>query len=214
VREHHQLNLELLIMNGIALGESTSRRILRQIVSLLSFMRAHNIGHFDLQPLNLLVTRGRWEIKLTDWGSFRQFTKKSTYSNGALDQDSCTIYTAPEIYNNCKFDLAAESWSLGVILFGLITGTVLFSSRSGRDPVYSAMTQDNFKVFRRSLEENTSYSLTRGAKSIIFSLVRYNPDLRLDIVDVKDSNYYAGTIPSDEKYKSAMRIAFSRFLRH
>merc|ERR1719285_445336 len=107
VREHHQLNLELLVMNGIALKGLISRSILHQIVSLLSFLRDYHIGHFDLQPMNLLVKPDTWQIKLTDWGSFKQFSKKSTHSDGTLDLDYFTIYTAPEIYNNCPSGLAA-----------------------------------------------------------------------------------------------------------
>jgi len=211
VREHHQLNLELLIDNGISLGESVSRRILHQIVSLLCFLRAKQIGHFDLQPLNILVTRDKWQIKLTDWGSFKQFATHSKHCDRRLDRDYHSIYTAPEIYNNYEYGLVAESWSLGVILFGLITGTVLFSSRK-RDATYKALKKDNFKAFSRSLDDK-SWPLTVMAKSFVFSLVRYKADDRLDIPRIKNRKYYTEILPSDGDYKLAMESAFDHFLK-
>jgi len=212
VREHHRLNLELLVTNGIALGESVSRLILHQIVSLLCFLRVKQIGHFDVQPLNLLVTRDKWRIKLTDWGSFKQFTTQSTHRDGALELDFRSIYSAPEIYNNDEYGLTAESWSLGVILFGLITGTELFLSRK-RDAVYNALKKGSYKAFCRSLDDKMSWPLTGTTKAFIFSLVRYNADDRLDILNVKNCKYYTGMLPSDEEYKLAMEIAFDQFLR-
>jgi len=214
VREHHRLNLELLVTNGIALGENVSRKILHEIVSLLCFLRAKQIGHFDLRPSNLLVTHDGWQIKLTDWGSFKQFTKQSTHSKSALDIDHRSIYTAPEIYNHGEYSLIAESWSLGVILFGLITGTVLFSCRNECDIVFKAMKEDNFLDFSRSLDDRISWSLSSVTKSFIFNLVRYNAGDRLDIKNFVNNKYYRGIIPSDVEYTSAMEIAFHEFLKH
>jgi len=214
VREHHRLNLELLVTNSIALGENVSRLILHQIVSLLAFLREKQIGHFGLRPSNLLVTHDRWQIKLTDWSSFKQFTKQSTHSKKSLDINHRSIYTAPEIYNHGEYALIAESWSLGVILFGLITGTVLFSSRKDCDIVYKAMREDNFIDFSKSLDDKISWSLPNVTKSFIFNLVRYNPGDRLDIKNFVHSKFYRGIIPSDVEYKSAMEIAFHVFLKH
>jgi hypothetical protein len=215
VREHHQLNLELLVSNNIPLGEVISRRILQQIVSLLCFFRAKEIGHFDLQPANFLVKRDKWQIKLTEWSSFKQFTQKSTESEGAEELNYRGIYTAPEIYNNLEYGLVADSWSLGVVLFGLITGTVLFSSRNSSDSVYNALKQDSFNAFCNSLEEkHLSWPLLGITKTVIFSLVRYNANARLDILNVEDLSYYNGILPSDEEYASAMENAFQQCYRH
>jgi len=213
VREHHPLNLELLLRNGIGLGERVSRLIFHQIVSLLCSLRLKKIGHFDLRPVNILVKSDNWHIKLTDWGSFTQFTTQSTHSDGALDLEHLGIYAAPEIYNNWGYGLVAESWSLGVILFGLITGAVMFSDRNKGDTVYNALKDDNFKDFCRSLDDNLSWSLMIITKSIIFNLVRYNADDRLDIKNVRDYKYYAGGLPSDKEYRSAMGRAFQPFLK-
>jgi len=210
VREHHQLNLELLVNNNVSLGEVISRRILHQIVSLLSFFRAKKIGHFDLRPVNFLVESEKWDIRLTEWSSFKQFTQKSTESEGAEELDYRGIYTAPEIYNNQEYGLVADSWSLGVVLFGLITGKVLFSSRNKFDPVYSALKQDSFNAFCESLKERVSCSLMGTTESVIFNLVKYKASERLDIVDVKDHIYYDGVLPTDEEYTSAMSIAFEQ----
>jgi len=214
VREHHPFNLELLLRNGIGLGERVSRLIFHQIVSLLCSLRLKKIGHFDLRPVNILVKSDNWHIKLTDWGSFTQFTTQSTHRDGAVDLEHLGIYAAPEIVNNWGYGLVAESWSLGVILFGLITGAVMFSSRNRGDAVYNALKDDNFKAFCRSLDDKMPWSLMTITKSMIFNLVRYNPDDRLDIMNVRDYKYYSGGLPSNKEYRSAMGRAFQPFLKH
>lgn len=212
VREHHPLNLWLLIKNGIALGENISRSVLHQLVSLLRFLRSIKIGHFDLQPCNLLVKNDDWQIKVTDWSSFKMFKHQSTFSDGQLNIDNRGMWMAPEIYNCSKYGLAADSWSLGVVLFGLITGTLLFSSRSESDTAYNAMKRDNYNDFCESMEENTSSSLMDITKTLIFSLVKYNAEERLDIEKIEDYKYYTEALPTAEQYTSAMESAFAQIL--
>jgi len=213
VREHYPLNLELLVSKGIGLGECISRHILHQIVSLLCFLRTKKIGHFDLRPVNILFTPDEWQVKITDWGSFKQFTTQSTRLNRSSELVHRGVYTAPEMYNNWKYGLAADSWSLGVILFGIITGNVIFSSTNASDLTYKALREDNFKAFGKSLDEKLSWSLAIVSKSFIFNLVRYNADDRLNLQNAKDYKYYSGILPSEAEYTATMSRAFQQCLR-
>lgn len=179
-------------------------------MSLLSFLRTKKIGHFDLRPVNILFKPDEWQIKITDWGYFKQFTTQATRLNASSDLYHRSVYTAPEMYNNWKYGLAADSWSLGVILSGIITGNVLFSCRNARDSTYDALREDNFNAFCRSLDEKMSWSLAIVTKSLIFNLVRYNPDDRLNIKDVKECEYYSGVLPSEAEYTSTVSRAFEQ----
>jgi serine/threonine protein kinase len=209
VREHHSLDLGQLTENRIALGEDISRRILHQLVSLLCFLRQWKVGHFDLQPKNLLVQKKGWIIKVAGWSNYRQFTKKFRYNDAYNHNENKSCYMAPELLERREYGLAADSWSVGAVLCNLITGYLPFADRRHASSAYNALKENNSEVFWSVNSERTK-GLMASTKSIIFNLLKFNAKDRLDIEDVKKEKYFQGRIQSDSEFSSGMKENFDQ----
>ncbi|XP_026665455.1 serine/threonine-protein kinase GRIK2-like isoform X2 [Phoenix dactylifera] len=105
------------------LGESTSRRYLRDIVAGLMYLHSHNIVHGDIKPDNLLVTRNG-KVKIGDFSVSQVFED----DNDVLRRSPGTpVFTAPE----CCLGLthhgkAADTWAVGVTLYCMVLGQYPF----------------------------------------------------------------------------------------
>ena len=100
------------------------RRIVFQVTQGLKFMRTKKVIHCDLKPENIIFTDEKYRnIKLIDFGASCQ-----DYASGFFYVQS-RYYRAPEIVLGRKYDAAVDMWSLGCIIYELITGRPLFPAR-------------------------------------------------------------------------------------
>jgi SNF related kinase len=105
------------------LSESKARDYFKQIVRAIKYCHDLHVVHRDLKPENVVFFERTGEVKLTDFGFSNVFVpgKKLNTSCGSL------AYSAPEILLGDSYDApAVDVWSLGVILFMLVTGRAPF----------------------------------------------------------------------------------------
>jgi predicted Ser/Thr protein kinase len=99
-----------------------------QIGEALQIVHAAHIVHRDLKPSNLMLTNDN-RLVLIDFGSARaQFTP-----NGAAGSDDCTgtpYYVCPEQTEDREPDARGDLYSLGVVLFEMLSGGLPFSGKS------------------------------------------------------------------------------------
>ncbi|XP_071075544.1 serine/threonine-protein kinase MARK2-like [Desmodus rotundus] len=101
--------------------EHQARPMFRQMISALHYCHHKGIVHRDLKPENILLDE-HLNIKVADFGFSRDFSNyKLTTFCGTLP------YMAPEILERRVYDgPKADVWSLGVILYCMVTGEHLF----------------------------------------------------------------------------------------
>ncbi|KAG0189407.1 serine/threonine-protein kinase KIN2 [Apophysomyces sp. BC1034] len=114
------------IVNNKRLAENRARDIARQVVSALDYMHRNSIVHRDLKVENILVDK-RGLVKIIDFGLSNLFApeKMLTTYCGSL------YFAAPELlraqpYRGPEVDI----WSLGVVLFVMVTGSVPFDDNN------------------------------------------------------------------------------------
>ena len=102
------------------LDEAETHRIFKQVCEALQFVHSRNIAHRDLKPENILLDKDM-NAKLADFGLCHTTCPQSLL----LTPCGSPFYAPPEIINNTKYDgKKADIWSLGVVLYTMVTGSL------------------------------------------------------------------------------------------
>jgi eukaryotic-like serine/threonine-protein kinase len=104
----------------------------RQILAAIRFAHRHGIVHRDIKPHNVLVD-GEGRLKVTDFGIARAGTSQMTEAGSII---GTAQYLSPEQAKGAPVDQTSDLYSVGVVLYELLTGAVPFS---GDTPVEIAM---------------------------------------------------------------------------
>jgi len=122
---------ELIVSRGAA-PVNVAIEYARQILSALRFAHRHGIVHRDIKPHNVLVdSEGR--VKVTDFGIARAGTSQMTETGSIV---GTAQYLSPEQARGGEVDPRSDLYSLGVVLYELLTGKTPFD---GETPVEIAM---------------------------------------------------------------------------
>ncbi|KAG0412701.1 hypothetical protein HPB47_010146 [Ixodes persulcatus] len=111
------------------LDERTSHVYFMQLASALAYLHKNDIAHRDLKCENVLLTTID-VVKLTDFSFSRYCTSPATKKK-ELSATFCgsEAYAAPEILQGIRYLPKREDmWSLGVILYVMVTGDLPFES--------------------------------------------------------------------------------------
>ncbi len=105
-------------------GFDESLRLLAPIARALGYAHQRGIVHRDIKPSNILLTDGNWPL-LADFGlaQMAQTSGKLTESGVGM---GTPMYMSPEQGQGEKVDQRTDIYSLGIVLYELVTGDVPF----------------------------------------------------------------------------------------
>ncbi|KFM74514.1 cGMP-dependent protein kinase, isozyme 2 forms cD4/T1/T3A/T3B, partial [Stegodyphus mimosarum] len=160
--------------------DNTTRFYTACVVEAFAYLHARNIIYRDLKPENMILdTQGY--VKLVDFG----FAKKLQHGRKTWTFCGTPEYVAPEIILNRGHDISADYWSLGVLMFELLTGTPPFT---GPDPMKT------YNIILKGIDAiEFPRIISRNAMVLIKKLCRDNPAERI--------GYQKGGIQDIQKHK-------------
>jgi serine/threonine-protein kinase ULK/ATG1 len=205
------------------LNEVISRHFLKQLSSALEFLRARNFIHRDVKPQNLLLLPSPQflannpdnplimgpsvkslvpaagiaslpMLKLADFGFARSLPSTS------LAETLCgsPLYMAPEILRYEKYDAKADLWSVGTVLYEMVTGKPPFRAANHVELLRKIEQGMDVIRFPKDME------ISDGMKALIRALLKRGPVERISFENFFNHEVVLEEIPGligDDKPK-------------
>ena len=163
-------------------SEADASRIMREIFLAVQYLHDEkNITHRDLKPENIMFrgTDASSPIVLVDFGMSCQFIPGEKMSA----QVGSPSYVAPEVMMG-KYNESADMWSLGVIMYILL---------SGEPPFHGDSPSQIMKKVREgeySMEQNTWRFITSSGKDMVQRLMTMDPNDRMTLSEALSHKWW------------------------
>lgn len=112
---------------------------MKQAFSALKYLHFNKISHRDIKPENFLLKHKDdiTNIKLIDFGLSKDYSE----SNVMQTPSGSPYYIAPEVFNS-EYDQKCDLWSIGVVLYILLSGKVPFPGESNKEIIENVLKAD------------------------------------------------------------------------
>ena len=144
-------------------------QIVARVADALAYAHSHGVVHRDIKPANVMLDASSNTVKVTDFGIARVTDASSTRTGKVLGTPS---FMAPEQMAGGHVDGRSDLYSLGVMLFQLVTGALPHPSDSMAELMYRTVNEPAPDV--RTLRPELPPSLAR----IVASALEKRPELR------------------------------------
>lgn len=190
--ENGGLNLAMKKLNGISLKEYLSKTVERyelgdinnfdeeaalvkrislfiKVCEAISYVHSRKIIHCDLKPENIML--GEYgEVYIVDWGIARQYDPPAESGGKIMGTPR---YTSPENLAGLPCDNRSDIYSLGVMLFEIVTLNPAFSGQSATE-VLSRVKAGQFNAITHRFE----HKISRDLAAIIRKATALEPEQR------------------------------------
>uniref|UniRef100_A0A674JJQ9 non-specific serine/threonine protein kinase n=1 Tax=Terrapene triunguis TaxID=2587831 RepID=A0A674JJQ9_9SAUR len=162
-------------------SEREASAVLLTITRTVEYLHAQGVVHRDLKPSNILYVdeSGNPEsIRICDFG----FAKQLRAENGLLMTPCYTAnFVAPEVLKRQGYDAACDIWSLGVLLYTMLTGYTPFANGPDDTPeeILARIGSGKF-----SLTGGYWNSVSVTAKDLVSKMLHVDPHQRLTAAQV------------------------------
>jgi len=161
-------------------SESRSRFYAAQIIAGMEYLHSNGIIYRDLKPENILLSN-KGNVVMTDFG----LSKEGLNTNDARTKTFCGTpeYLAPEIIKGEDYTKAIDWWSVGTLIYEMLTGLPPFYTEDEEDMYHKIMTA----------ELKIPATFSPDVADIISKFLKRDPKARLqDPQQIKDHPWFKG----------------------
>lgn len=146
----------------------TLLRIAIQVAEALDYAHRKGVVHRDIKPENIVCRDAAGNVKVTDFGI-------AQVGQGAPPDDQAAgtpHYVAPEVLLGQRADGRADLYSLGVLLYWMLSGQLPYEAASVPELLQKIVDDDPAPLVSRHAE------LPRAARDVVANLLEKTPDRR------------------------------------
>ena len=186
-------------VNGLTLKQLISEQgvisiekivdIMKQITSAIAHAHANHIVHRDIKPHNILISENG-EAKVTDFGIARAMTSATiTHTNSVMGS---VHYLSPEQARGGLVNEKSDIYSLGVVLYEMVTGRVPFSGDTAVSIAIKHLQKEvpSPKKLRPSIPQSIENIILRATAKDPFHRYNTAKEMEADLQTALDPDRY------------------------
>lgn len=170
------------LCNEIRFSEDRARFYAAEIVLALDHLHKNGIIYRDLKPENVLLD-SEGHLKLTDFG----LSKIKQPVDGKTNTFCGTPeYLAPEVIKANGHSFAVDWWSLGMLLYEMISGINPFKQQAMQGQ------KNRHEILKKITEQDVEIlpGFTKHAASLLRGMLQRDPDNRLNAEQIKAHPFF------------------------
>ena len=127
-----------MIQHKQTMTEQHASRLIYQIALGIKYLHQYGIVHRDLKPENIMLTDAseNGKVKIMDFGLSKIMGSKEK----SVDGFGTLTFVAPEVLVRTPYNKEIDIWSLGVILYLMLSGVLPFDDESDNEEVIAKLT--------------------------------------------------------------------------
>lgn len=175
-------------------SELRTRFYLAEIILGLEYLHNNNIVYRDLKPENIVLD-SNGHIRLTDFGLSKAYLPINEKTHTVCGTPE---YLAPEIIKGAEYNKAVDFWSLGAVMYYML---------SGAPPHYS---KNKAQIFKNVLTKPVEpiLSATNAANELMLCLLKVDPNERLTNIQELKAHEWFNEINWEEAYEMKLQPPF------
>jgi len=154
-------------LNKRPLKEKHAQKLMKMLASGIKYLNSKNILHRDLKPQNILVTQDGI-LKITDFGFSKTIDTEQNLINTMCGSP---LYMAPEIMTDDTYNNKVDLWSIGIILYVMLTGKHPYNAKTHYQLIHQI--QKNKIIFPSNI------CISNDCEDLIYGLLEKDPNERI-----------------------------------
>ncbi|CAK61798.1 unnamed protein product (macronuclear) [Paramecium tetraurelia] len=165
-------NLSSYLDKYAPLSEKQTAQIIYKLLVSLNHINSFGIFHRDLKPDNIVFReKGNFDsLCVTDYGLADFYNQEAKY---LFHRCGSVGFVAPEILHDCAYDLKVDLYSVGIIMYCALSGTIPFEGNTHQK------VQQNYK----GEVKTSNLNLSPKGLQFINSILQPYPSKRIDLQD-------------------------------
>jgi non-specific serine/threonine protein kinase len=176
----------------------------------LDYAYRQGVVHRDIKPANIMVDH-QDNVKITDFGLALNVNKKGHDDSTFIMGVGSPAYMSPEQIKSYPLNQKTDLYSLGVVLFHLLTGRLPFRAKHPAQLVYKIINADPPSVSQLNpdIPEQMDAIIKKALEKDLYSRYKNGADMAKDLSAVRykilDENYVA---PDMTRFTALRKLPF------